>query len=126
MARRPAGAEARSQFEKIMFDAEVSPEILATRWGKDVRRINQIRVSPRQLHIDAIVGFAARLGGEARLPELEDIWGRDAVTSNLASRWALSRRRINQIRENPQPMHADAMRGVVLQPHIQNKWEQGR
>lgn len=128
MARRPAGAEARSPFEKIMFDAEVSPETLAMRWGKDVRRINQIRVSPRQLHIDAIVGFAARLGGgEAPLPELEDLWGSDAVTSRLAIRWALSRRRINQIRENPQPMHVDAMRGVVLQPHDnENKWEQGR
>lgn len=128
MARRPAGAEARSPFEKIMFDAEVSPETLATRWGKEVRRINQIRVSPRRLHIDAIAGFASRFGGDdAPLSELEHLWGSDAVTSKLAIRWGLSRRRINQIRENPHPMHIDALRGVVLQPHDnENKLEQRR
>lgn len=128
MARRPAGAEARSPFEKTMYDAEVSPEALALRWRKDIRRINQIRVSPRQLHIDAIAGFASRFGcDEAPLSELEHLWGSDAVTSKLAIRWGLSRRRINQIRGNPQPMHMDALRGVVLQPHHnENKWEQGR
>lgn len=128
MARRPAGAEARSLFEKIMFDAEVSPEALALRWHKDIRRINQIRVSPRQLHIDAIAGFASRVGGDvAPLSHLEHLWGSDAVTSKLAIRWTLSRRRINQIRENPQPMHIDALRGVALQSHDnENIWEQGR
>lgn len=128
MARRPTGAEARSPFEKIMYGAEISPETLASRWGKDIRRINQIRVSPRQLHIDAIAGFASSLAkGEVSFRGLEDLWGSDAITPNLAVRWTLSRRRINQIRENPQPMHVDAMRGVMLHPHDnENKWEQGR
>lgn len=110
-----------------MYSAEISPETLASRWGKDIRRINQIRVNPRQLHIDAIAGFASSLAGEASLHGLDELWGSEVVTPKLAVRWTLSRRRINQIRENPQPMHIDAMRGVLLHSHNnENKWEQGR
>jgi len=121
VTKRRADEPPRNEFEVAMLLKEIDANFLATRWEKDVRRINQIRSMPKQLHIDAINGIHKRrrqspvvkeeifLG----LNEFEDILRAKAISADyLAERWHLGIRRINQIRMQPEVLHIDAIKGV--------------
>lgn len=124
MARRRADAPPRNDFELVMFNKEIDANYLAERWSKDIRRINQMREDPTQLHLDAIAGIPKR---RKRSPvyvapeviayrnEFEQIMHEKAISPEiLAERWEFKIRRINQIRCAPEVMHIDAIKGIPL------------
>jgi hypothetical protein len=124
MARRRADAPPRNDFELAMSVKDIDAKYLSERWGKEVRRINQIRDKPSTLHIDAISGIPKR---RKRSPiyippedtiyrnEFEQIMFEKAIDSAfLAERWEFEIRRINQIRCAPEVMHIDAIKGIPL------------
>ena len=130
MARRRSDAPPRNDFEEAMLNKEIDANFLAERWDKDVRRINQIRANPRQLHLDAIQGIHKR---RKRSPlhdpreanrgrnEFEDVMLEKGIDAEfLAERWDLGVRRINQIRTVPEVLHIDAIKGVPKYRKRQN------
>lgn len=121
MARRKSEAPPRNDFEVPMVIKELDSKYLANRWSKTERRIDQLRESPKQLHIDAISGIPSRRKRTAVYEQADiDIAFEFETTMTekrispefLAERWGLTVRRINQIRKSPELMHLDAMRGI--------------
>lgn len=115
MARRPLDAQPRNEFEENMARASVDSGDLAARWGREIRRINQIRSNPKQIHLDAIAGvrsldFEEEVGSKAfgRIMKEAGI-----SVEDLALRWSLGVRRIHQIKTAPQQLHFDAIRGLL-------------
>lgn len=59
-ARRHASASPRNAFESVMRTMNIDTRDLAERWKKDIRRINQIRKNPKQIHLDGSYRCARR------------------------------------------------------------------
>lgn len=121
MARRRADDPPRNEFEVAMLLKDIDANFLSARWDKEVRRINQIRSKPKQIHIDAIQGIHKRRR-QSPVAKKEVLLGRNEFeeimlakelsAEFLADRWDLGVRRINQIRIEPEVMHVDAIKGV--------------
>tara|TARA_R110002072_G_scaffold238329_4_gene395740 strand:- start:13829 stop:14218 length:390 start_codon:yes stop_codon:yes gene_type:complete len=120
MARTRNDALPRNAFEEAMLLKGIHTEYLSLRWSKKHRRINQIRCAPEQLHIDAIRGIHKRRSQilpcksnpNSNMEFNEVLLAKQLSVSYLSDRWSLSIRRINQIRQNPEVMHVDAIKGL--------------
>ena len=120
MARTRNDVLPRNVFEEAMLLKGIQVEYLSLRWSKKHRRINQIRSAPEQLHIDAIKGIHKRRSQilpcksntNSKMEFNEVLLAKQLSVSYLSDRWSLSTRRINQIRQNPEVMHVDAIKGL--------------
>ena len=119
MERRKEEMTPRNAFEKSMVDKNIDSAFLSKRWGKTVRRINQVRCMPRLLHIDAINGIPKQRSKKSA-PDLEFdqtlfeviMVEKDIDAPYLSKRWNIGVRRVNQIRKSPCQIHIDAILGV--------------